>query len=95
MSSRYEAELKKLFSPERYKAGTTAVLSDEEEITLAESINCAAGRGFAINVNDQRQAITKIASDGRKIRRNGTPGSTVFRPYRARHQVLLDLRRNE
>lgn len=52
---------------------------------LVERITFAAASGFAMDMDDIRQAMSRIASDGRRAWNGGVPSDAAIRSFRARH----------
>jgi len=84
MEDQDERGLRKLISPKRSEA--QRVLKAEEDGMIVSHFLWAARRGFALEVDQVKSIMGRIANDGRGNNyMNGVPSDDAIRSFRARH----------
>jgi len=86
-----DEELQKLLSPVEYQPGRPHVLTPAEEQMLVSRLLYASKRGFGLDVDQLREAMASIASDGRKNYSNTLPSMATVRRFRAQHRDICSI----
>ena len=68
--------------------GRKRVLTYDEEIMIVERMKLAAERGFAVDYEDIRSIMARIAADGRQRWRNEISSYDAIRSFRSRHRDI-------
>ena len=68
--------------------GRKRILTDEEEITIVESMKVVAERGFVVDYERIRSIIARIVTDGRQGWRNEIPSYDAIQSFRSRHRDI-------
>lgn len=83
------APVRALLNPKENRAGRRSVLSALEQNKLSQKMVQGSQRGFAYSLDDARQVMGKIASDGRKNSfKNAIPSAATVRKFRCDHREL-------
>jgi len=88
MKSNDGESLHRLLSPGEFQPGRPRVLSKSEERMLVSRLLYASKRGFGLDVDQVRGAMSEIANDGRRGYQNVLPSMATVRTFRAKHREL-------
>ena len=88
MNDESNEALQKLFSPAGFQSGRTRVQSPSEERMEVSRIKHAWERGFALDLDQVREAIAEMANNGRANYRNNLPSVESVQQFRAVHREI-------